>query len=308
MEFDHILVIGFGGPTRPEEVLPFLKVVTKGSNVPEERLAQVAKHYEATGGSSPYNEHTFRLVEKLKKSLKADGVMLPVFTGMRNWHPFLAETLAGIKQRGFVKGIGVILAPHRSQASFDRYVRSVDEAIAETGAAGLKFDYLKPWHTHPLFIQAQADRVRGTLDTLDPGQKEGAHLLFCAHSIPVEMARASHYAEEFRESSERVAKELNHSGWSIAYQSRSGPPTQPWLEPDILSVIRGLKQKGWRAVVPVPIGFLSDHTEVLYDLDIEAQREARAAEIGFRRAPTVMDHPKFVEMLTALIRERVLGN
>ena len=305
MAVDHILIIGFGGPTKPEEVIPFLKGVTQGTNVPEARLKQVAHHYEQTGGSSPYNEYVFRLVEKLKKSLRQAGVQLPVFTGMRNWHPFLAETLAEIKSKNLKNGLGVILAPHRSDASFEKYVRAVDQVVIQA-QAGVRYDYLKPWHAHPLFIQAQADRARASLDSFGPTEREGSHLIFCAHSIPVEMARNSRYAEEFQESSRLVAEELKHTGWSAAYQSRSGPAAQPWLEPDILSVIRSLKPKGWRSVVIVPVGFLFDHTEVLYDLDIEAKQEARAAEIGFRRASTVMDHPKFVAMLTEMIREKAL--
>ena len=315
MVFDHLLVIGFGGPTAPEEVVPFLKVVTQGTDVPEARLQQVAQHYAQTGGFSPYNAHTFRLVEKLKKSLRQAGIHLPIFTGMRNWHPFLAETLAEIKAKNLKKGIGIILAPHRSEASFGRYVRSVEQALAEvqadglpTGQAGIRYEYVKPWHGHPLFIEAQADRVRASLEPLEPAERKGSHLIFCAHSIPMEIARSSRYAEEFRESSERVAQALQHPAWSIAYQSRSGPPKQPWLEPDILSVIRSLKQKGSHSVVVVPIGFLSDHTEVLYDLDLEARQEAQKAEIAFRRASTVMDHPKFVAMFAELTRERMLGS
>ncbi len=304
MGFDHILLIGFGGPARPEDVLPFLQVVTKGTNVPEARLREVAHHYEQTGGFSPYNEHAFRLADRLRKSLEAEGIALPVFIGMRNWHPFFKETLLQISQKGLKKGIGVILAPHRSYSSFEKYTASLEEAQKETGTASIRYDYLGPWHTHPLFIAAQADHVRKILDPLDPREKEATQLIFCAHSIPSQIAGISRYAEEFKESSACVARQLKHDAWTTAYQSRSGPPSQPWLEPDIGNVIRDLKKKGWRRAVVVPVGFLFDHTEVLYDLDLEAKNDAREAGIEFQRASTVMDHPKFVTMFIELIKER----
>ncbi len=269
-------------------------------------MKEVAHHYEQTGGFSPYNEHAFRLTDSLKKSLEAAGVVLPVFIGMRNWHPFLKETLLQISQKGLKKGLGVILAPHRSYSSFEKYTVSLEEAQRETGTSAIRYGYLGPWHTHPFFIAAHADHIRKILDPLDPKERNATQLIFCAHSIPAEIAGRSRYAEEFKESSACVARELKHDAWTTAYQSRSGPPSQPWLEPDISDVIRGLKQKGWRRAVVVPVGFLFDHTEVLYDLDLEAKSEAKEAGIEFRRASTVMDHPKFVAMFTELIKNRVV--
>ena len=305
MKFDHVLLIGFGGPTRPEEVKPFLEEVTRGLRIPEARLQEVVRHYELTGGSSPYNEHAFRLMEKLKPSLTAAGVTLPVFIGMRNWHPFLKETLQEIKQRGLRNGIGVICAPHRSPASFEKYLNNVEEAKQNAGAQEVLYDYVKPWHDHPFFIQAQADLVRAVLDLLSPQERTAAHLLFSAHSIPLEMAQGCRYEQEFRESSALVAQECAHAAWSIAYQSRSGSPRQPWLEPDVLALLRQMKEEGKRQVVLVPVGFLFDHTEVLYDLDIEARLEAERIGLKYSRASTVMDHPKFVSMFTRLIQEQI---
>jgi len=305
MRFDHVLLIGFGGPTRPEEVKPFLEEVTRGLRIPEARLKEVAHHYERTGGSSPYNAHAFQLMEKLKPSLTAAGVTLPVFIGMRNWHPFLKETMQEIRQRGLKKGIGVICAPHRSPASFEKYLNNVEEAKQNAGAQEIRYDYLKPWHDHPLFIQAQAGHVRAVLDLLGPPERRAAHLLFSAHSIPLEMAQACRYEQEFKESSALVAQELAHPAWSIAYQSRSGNPRQPWLEPDVPAALRQLKAEGKRHVVLVPIGFLFDHTEVLYDLDSEARLEAERIGLKYSRASTVMDHPQFVSMFTRLIQEQM---
>ncbi len=198
MKFDHILLIGFGGPTRPDEVTPFLEEVTRGLRIPETRLQEVAHHYEQTGGSSPYNAHAFQLMKKLKPSLAAAGAALPVFIGMRNWHPFLKETMQEIKQRGLKKGLGLILAPHRSPASFEKYLNNVEEAKQNAGAQEVRYDYLKPWHDHPFFIQAQAEQIRIVLDSLDSPERSAAHLLFSAHSIPLDMAQGCRYEQELR--------------------------------------------------------------------------------------------------------------
>lgn len=308
MTFDHILVVGFGGPTRPEEVKPFIEEVARGLRIPAERLAVVARQYDAIGGRSPYHEHTVRLVERLTAQLGDRRIRLPVFMGMKSWHPFLRETIGEISRRGLSRGLGVILAPHRSEASYERYVRGVEEAAAQAGAPGLCYAYLKPWHDHPLFIEAQAEQARAALDRIEPREREAVHLLFSAHSIPVEMARRCRYEEAFRASSRLVADALRAASWSCAYQSRSGDPRQPWLEPDVLMALRGLKTQGARGVCLVPIGFLSDHAEILYDLDIQAREEAERLGLHLWRAPTVMDHPQFVAMLVQLIEVQVRGH
>ncbi|HLD49792.1 MAG TPA: ferrochelatase, partial [bacterium] len=297
MNFDHLLVIGFGAPEKQEDVSEFLRIVTRGVPVPEERLREVARHYEAIGGGSPYNRHTGRLIEAMKKELSDRAISLPVFTGMRNWHPFLKDTLGEIKKKGFRKGIGIVLAPHRSEASWDKYLRTVEEAKKESGAA-MEYEYLRVWHDHPGFIDAQADQVKKVYEPM-------AHLLFSAHSIPVEMAKNSKYAEEIKISSQLVARKLNHKEWSVAYQSRSGRLDQPWLGPDVNSRIRELTAAGTKTVLTVPIGFLCDNAEVLFDLDIEAREEAEKAGVRYLRASTVMDHPSFAGMLAELIREKI---
>ena len=304
-EFDHILLIGFGGPERPEEIRPFLEIVSRGRAIPEPRLAEVAGHYERIGGRSPYNQSVFRLAERLEESLCRQGTALPIFSAMRNWHPFLKDVIRTIRSKGFQKAAGVILAPHRSEASCGRYLKAVEEAGQDSGAGDYECAYLKTWHDHPLFIQGQAEQVRRILDQIPAGKKTRYHLLFSAHSIPVEMEKQSRYAEEFRRSCELVAKELNYSDWSLAYQSRSGNPNQPWLEPDICAVIRGLKAKGNDGIVVVPIGFVCDNAEVLYDLDIEAREEAAKIGLEYFRAPVIMDHPQFAAMLTELIQDEL---
>lgn len=300
MNFDHVLVIGFGGPEKPEEVRPFIQEVSRGFNIPEARLKEVERHYEAIGGRSPYNELTFKLVSQLEESLKRNRFRVPVFVGMRNWRPFLKETISEIKKRGFKKGVGVILAPHRSEVSFERYLKNVEEARRAAGAEEIEYKYLPSWHAHPLFIQAEAELVGKIYDPLTAEEKSSTHLLFTAHSIPVAMAGKSRYVEEIKESCSLAARALQVSHWSLVYQSRSGSPREPWLEPDILSVIKGT---GFKTVLLVPIGFLCDNAEVLYDLDLEANEAAGKSGIRYLRAPTVAGHPKFTALLTELIGE-----
>ena len=307
MSFDHILVIGFGGPTKPEEVEPFLEEVTRGLNIPEARLQEVRHHYEAVGGRSRYNEHIFALATKLEERLRARGVTKPVFVGMRNWHPFLNDVMRDIQQRSLKRGIGVILAPHRSYASFERYLQNIENAKVHASAQDIQYDYLPPWHDHPLFIEAQADQVRKTLQVIPAEDRRAVHLLFSAHSLPTVMAQQCRYVQEVEMSSHQIARLLEHEPWSVAYQSRSGNPREPWLEPDVQSVIRELKRRrgGQRHVVVVPIGFLCDNVEVLFDLDIEARQEAERVGLGFSRAPTVQDHPQLLEMFAELIQEPI---
>ena len=293
---DHVLLIGFGGPQKPEEVRPFLQRLTQGTRIPDSRIQEVARHYELTGGFSPYNRHAERLFEKIRQELRSGGTEIPLFLGMRNWNPFLADVLREIAAKGLRRGLAVVLAPHRSEASFGRYVASLEAACLEAGAV-VEYETLRPWHDHPLFIRAQAEQARPLL----PPAGGAAHLLFTAHSIPVEMARACAYEAEIQASSRLVAGLLGTPEWSVAYQSRSGSPAQPWLEPDILDVIR-VRPAG-PPVMAVPIGFLFDHTEVLYDLDMEARTAAEGRRLRFLRAPTVMDHPSFVRMFTDLIKE-----
>lgn len=276
MDFDHVLLIGFGAPDKSKDVRAFLEIVTRGARIPEERLREVEHHYAAIGGGSPYNAQ----VMKLRDAIQKVAPELPIFVGMRNWHPFLKEALQEIRAKGLRKGIAIVLAPHRSEASFDKYVRALEEA-----KENIEYEFLPPWFDHPLFIAAQAEQVAKVMP-------DSPHFLFTAHSIPVEMAKKSCYEEEIRISSSLVAAELGMKNWSVAFQSRSGRSQDPWLEPDVCSVLKDLKNP-----VIVPIGFINDNAEVLYDLDIEA----RAVTPNYLRASTVMDHPKFVRMFAELI-------
>jgi len=294
---EAVLLIAYGGPNGPADVRPYLSNVLRGRCVPTSRIDEVAHHYELFGGRSPLTELTRRQAATLEGVLRRRGHALAVYVGMRNWTPYLHETLAEMRARGVRRAVGVIMAPQQSYSSWDEYQENVAEARAHVGADAPEVDYVAPWFDAPGFVEAQAERVAGALAEVPPARRAATPIVFTAHSIPVRMAEASPYVAQVSASSRLVAERLGHARWSVAYQSRSGDPCDPWLEPDVGQVIRGLAAAGTSDVVVAPVGFVSDHIEVLYDLDTEARAAASAAGIGFRRAGTVSDHPSFIEML-----------
>lgn len=300
---DAVLLIAFGGPTRPEDVRPFLANVLRGRPIPPDRLEEVFHHYELIGGRSPLTDITFRQAHALENELRARRLSLPVYVGMRNWHPYLRETLDQMGAVGVRRALGIVLAPQQTDASWERYQRDVAEARAAVGRHAPEVDYAPGWHDHPLFIEAMATRVAEALATLPPERREAAPLVCTAHSVPVVMAASSPYVSQVTESARLVAEWLGHSPWSVAYQSRSGRPEDPWLEPDISDALRGLAARGASDVVVVPVGFVCDHVEVLYDLDVEARQTAAEAGLHFIRAGTVNDHFLFARMLADLTEE-----
>jgi ferrochelatase len=302
MRADAVLLIAFGGPTRPEEIRPFLANVLRGRPVPPERLEVVVHHYELIGGRSPLNELTFRQAERLQSALAAAGMALPVYVGMRNWAPYIADTLARMADDGVRRAVGVILSPHACEASRERYTEQVDAARATLGARAPALDYVASWYAHPLFVTATADAITAALVPLPSKRRRDAALVFTAHSIPVAMAERSPYVAEVDATARAVAAHLGRARWQIAWQSRSGSPRDPWLAPDVNDVLRALADDGARDVVVAPIGFVTDHVEVLYDLDVEARGTAAAVGLGFARASTVNDHPLFVRLLAELVR------
>jgi len=299
---DSVLMIGFGGPTRADEVRPFLDNVLRGRPIPRERYEDVVHHYELLGGRSPYNELTLRQAEALRAELVKKNASVPVAVGMRNWEPYVGDATRMLAESGARRVLGFIMAAHRSEASFERYQGTVNEARAALGEAAPEFVYPETWHEHPLFIAAAAARTREALARLDFPEQSRARLIFTAHSIPVAIANAGPYVEQLTQSARMVAAELGIDTWQLAYQSRSGGPREPWLEPDINETIRNLDAK---TAVVVPIGFLCDHVEVLYDLDIEAAAVAREAGVRMERAPTVGDHPLFVAMMASIVAAHV---
>ena len=302
MAFDAVLLIAFGGPTRPEEIRPFLANVTRGRRIPPERLEVVAHHYQQIGGRSPLNALTFRQADGLRRTLADAGVALPVYVGMRNWEPYLADVLAEMAGAGVRRALGLILSPHASEASRERYIEAVDAGRAALGARAPEIVYAPTWHVHPRFVEAVAAETGTALGTLPAERRAAAALVFTAHSIPTAMAATAPYTTELAASATAVTRALGRDAHLLAYQSRSGSPREPWLEPDVNDLLRTLAARGIRDVVVVPIGFVCDHVEVLYDLDVEAAATARSLGIRFARARAVNDHPAFIAMLADVVR------
>jgi protoporphyrin/coproporphyrin ferrochelatase len=298
---DAVLVLSFGGPEGMDDVRPFLRNVLRGRPVPPERIEEVAHHYELFGGVSPINGQNRALVAALRARLAEAGPDLPVYWGNRNWAPYLADTLRDMAQDGVRRALGFVTSAFSSYSGCRQYLEDVERARAEIGAGAPEVSKLRAFYDHPRFVSANADHVRDALRSLSPD----ARLVFTAHSIPAGMAAGCAYEAQLREAAALVAREAGHERWELAFQSRSGPPSQPWLEPDIGDALARMAGEGAREVVVCPIGFVSDHMEVVFDLDTEAQ--ARAAALGLRmvRTPTASNHPGYVEMVRELIAERL---
>ncbi len=303
MKYDAVLLLAFGGPERMADVRPFLANVTKGRPIPPQRLEEVIHHYELFDGRSPLNAITRRQAQVLQELLKREGPPLPVYFGMRNWHPYLVETLTQMAHDGVSRALGVILSAQQSEAGWERYQYNVTEARAQVGKHAPLVEYTSGWHDHPLFIEAVADLTRTAFAHIPAEHQADTSLVFTAHSVPVTLPSTPEYARQIEVGARLVAKQLGYIRWSIAYQSRSGDPRTPWLEPDISAVLRKLAADGVRDVVVSPIGFVCDHIEVLYDLDIEACTIAAQQHLTMVRAGTVNDHPMFIRMLTDVVRK-----
>lgn len=305
--FDAVLLITFGGPTKREEIRPFLDIVLQGRPTPRERVEEVVHHYEAIGGASPINAITERQAELLRKALTASGpegpshAGLPVYVGMRNWHPFIGDVLERMVADGVTRVIAFLLAAHRSEASVKRYTDKVDAALARLGPRAPAVAYVEPWFDHPLFIEALAARIGEALPSIPEPRRAAAAWIFTAHSIPEAMAGADVYQRELRRSIELVGARLGRRAFSLAYQSRSGDPRTPWLGPDVGDAIRAEAAKGTKDVLLVPIGFVADHVEILYDLDIEAKGIVKSLGVNCVRAKAVGDHPEFIRMMADVV-------
>ncbi|HEY8427187.1 MAG TPA: ferrochelatase [Sandaracinaceae bacterium] len=300
-EFDALLVVSFGGPEGPDEVMPFLERVTRGRGVPRERLEEVATHYAHFGGKSPIGERTRELVAALRAELPE----LPVYLGNRFAAPFLADTVRAMREAGVRRALAFATAALSSWSSCRAYLDDIARAVADAGEGAPVIEKLPPFALHPGYVETCLERLRETLARLpDPSR---ARVLFTAHSIPVAMARECAYEAQFEELSARVAGALGLERWQRAYQSRSGPPSVPWLEPDVLDALRAVaSEEPGATVVVAPIGFVADHMEVVYDLDVEARGEAERLGLTFVRASAANAHPRFVRMVRALIEEHAV--
>jgi ferrochelatase len=306
--FDAVMLIGFGGPERPEQIRPFLRNVLAGRPVPPNRIEEVAHHYEAIGGRSPINELTMRQAAALAERLAAQGCGLPVTVGMRHASPFVAEVLSRLAADGARRVIGVVMASFHDSSTLGRYGGAVSAGIASLGLPDFEITYAPSPEHDPGFIAANAAAIRDAFGRLPEGLRGDARLWFSAHSVPVEDGERSGYVGRYQAAAARIAAELGIAEYGLAYQSRSGNPADPWLEPDIGKVLRAEAESGRRALVVAPIGFVCDHVEVLYDLDVEAAGLASELGIALARAGTVTTHPAYIAALADTVLELARGS
>jgi len=306
MNYDAILVVSFGGPESKEEVIPFLESVLQGRNIPRERMLTVAKHYYHFEGKSPINQQTRELISALDAELEHRGPKLPIYWGNRNWHPLLPETLRKMRQDGIRRAVAFVTSAYSSYSGCRQYREDIARAQSDVGPGALKIDKLRPFFNHPAFVEATVERVRDALHGVPADAQQNVQIVYTAHSIPLAMANSCDYVKQLEEVRRLVSGGLGQKSDALVYQSRSGAPGQPWLEPDILDYLRRVRAENLAsAVVLAPIGFISDHMEVLYDLDVEARQVCDALALPMTRAKTVGVHPKFVGMIRELILERM---
>lgn len=336
--YDALLVVSFGGPEGMDDVVPFLENVLRGRNIPPERMQAVVHHYEQFGGVSPINEQNRMLIAALEKELAEHGRYLPIYWGNRNWHPMLADTVEQMAKDGIKQALAFVTAAYGSYSSCRQYRENIVAAQDKARSAledadggchrnqpremvvnnptlasnseGTKvpsIEKIRLYFNHPGFIEANADRLKSALKQVPADRRNKCKVAFTAHSIPVSMAENCQYAAQLKEAARLISEQCGVSGWEVVYQSRSGPATQPWLEPDIVDFVNGVVGSGCNDLVVLPIGFISDHMEVIYDLDTEAAMAAREAGLNFVRASTVGCHPRFIRMIRELIEEKVTG-
>jgi ferrochelatase len=307
--YDALLLVSFGGPEGPDDVLPFLENVVRGRGVPRERLLAVAEHYQRFGGASPINAQNRALLAALRSVLD-----LPVYWGNRNWHPYLADAVRQMTEDGSRHALAFVTSAYTSYSGCRQYQEDIERARAETGPRAPRIDKLRHFFNHPGFVEPNAEAVRAALASLPAGRRAAARLVYTAHSIPVSMNASSGpdrngwYARQVSEAARLVTDAVEPGrAFDVVWQSRSGPPQVPWLEPDVNDHLATLAAQGVPAVVVSPVGFVSDHVEVAWDLDVEARQTAEKLGVAYARAATVGVHPRFVAMIAELVAERRTG-
>lgn len=311
--YDALLLVSFGGPEKPEDVVPFLRNVTTGKNIPDERLVEVGAHYDLFGGRSPINDQNRALLAAIREDLASNGIDLPVYWGNRNWDPYLTDALEQMKADGITRAACIVTSAYSSYSGCRQYRENLADAVAAVPGAPV-LDRLRAYFNHPGFVEPNVDATLTALALLPSELQREAHLVFVTHSIPTTMndtsgpiggAYVHQHVTVMDEITERVREETGHRyPAELVYCSRSGPPSMPWLEPDVNDHLEALDAGGVRAVVVVPIGFVSDHMEVIYDLDTEAAATAEKLGMAFERAATAGIDPRFVAMVRDLLLER----
>lgn len=324
-DYDAFLVVSFGGPEGPDDVMPFLENVTRGRGIPQERLEEVSHHYLALDGVSPANEQNRALIAALESEFETRGMGLPIYSGNRNSAPYLTPELERIHADGHRRVLALVTSAYASYSGCRQYREDLARSLAEAGLLGrLAIDKVRPYFDHPGFIAPFAQGIAGALTELaaEGFAVANLRLLFSTHSVPLSMARSSGppgrfdaggaYVAQHRAAIECILEDLRGRGvevpaWSLLYQSRSGPPQMPWLEPDINDALRDVHAEGMRGVVVVPLGFVSDHVEVIWDLDREARETCDGLGVRMLRVATPGTHPDFVSALADLVEERRTG-
>jgi ferrochelatase len=318
--YDALLLLSFGGPEGPDDVMPFLENVVRGRGVPRDRLLGVAEHYRHFGGVSPINDQNRALITALRTEFADHDLDLPIYWGNRNWHPYVADTVATMAKDGVRRALVLATSAYSSFSGCRQYQDDMARAIEATGPGAPELHKIRHFFDHPGFVEPQADAVRAAVAAIDAARHASTRLVFTAHSIPASMARQSGpaalvaeltpeqglYVAELREASRLIADSgAPDIGWDLVWQSRSGPPSVPWLEPDVNDHLASLADDGVTDVVVVPVGFVSDHVEVLWDLDNEARETAGRLRLGFTRTPSPGTDPRFVAMVRELVVERL---
>ncbi|MEQ8790807.1 MAG: ferrochelatase [Pirellulaceae bacterium] len=312
--YDALLIVSFGGPEGRDEVLPFLERVLQGRNVPRERMLEVAEHYYHFDGVSPINQQNRELIAALEEEFRRGGLQLPIYWGNRNWRPLLQDTLSQMRDDGVRRALAFVTSAYSSYSGCRQYRENIEAAQQQIGPGVPEVEKLRMFFNHPGFIEPMTERLQAALAQLDPSRRSSARVLFTAHSIPLTMADTCNYVAQLQEASRLTAQGAGVAQWRLVYQSRSGPPSQPWLEPDVGDALREIAADAAGegapppGVVIVPIGFISDHMEVLFDLDVEARQICDELQLTMIRAGTVGTHPRFVQMIRELVEERMSNN
>ncbi|MCB0326985.1 MAG: ferrochelatase [Bdellovibrionales bacterium] len=303
MSYDALLLLSFGGPEGPDDVMPFLNNVLRGKPVPEERKMEVASHYQAHGGISPINAQNRAMIAALRKAMSDQSMNLPIYWGNRNWKPYLKDTLAQIIKDGHKKILCYVTSAYSSYSGCRQYREDIAKALEELGDSSLQVDKIRSFFNHPLWIKVHQKRIMEKLQDIDPSIYPKLKILFTAHSLPLSMAQSCDYQIQLEDAAQEVSKGLPISQWQLCYQSRSGSPHVPWLGPDVCEAIDQIDSKEIQHVLVHPLGFVSDHMEVIFDLDQEAKDCAKKNELHFTRSKSPGTHPLMVELIVDLISE-----
>lgn len=307
-EYDAILVMSFGGPEGIEDVVPFLENVTRGRNIPRERLEEVGEHYYMFDGVSPINAQNRTLIDALREELAEHDIDMPIYFGNRNWYPMIGDTMQRMKDDGVKRAISFFTSGFSCYSGCRQYRENIVDAQKYVGEGAPRVDKTRMFYNHPLYIEVCAENLNNALAQFPEDERDDVAIAFTAHSIPMGMARNSDYEVQLMEASRLTAQMAGVENWNLVYQSRSGPPHIPWLEPDILDYMDELNEQGVKNMVILPIGFISDHMEVMFDLDVEAKEKAEEHAMKMVRAASAGTHPKFISMIRELIVERMTEN